>query len=195
MTCSNVDRRVFSSFMCKEMRHLRPLKINLGGVIYLRNVWTVLVDYILWAPKVVLPWKWRRWYFEIVLVYVLLQLHPWKCFVGSPESSAHLKPPLACKKHFWSYYDVGNPRGSKIVSTSWSWTHRPWTSFWQLAGCGCCMLLLSQAIGMELPPCTKEANRLDMEIAAHDQKVRDLASQRLGNLGNLAPGHLHFGGW
>ena len=56
------------------------------------------------------------------------------------------------------------------------------------------MLLLSQAIGMELPPCTKEANRLDMEIAAHDQKVRDLASQRLGNLGNLAPGHLHFGG-
>jgi hypothetical protein len=59
------------------------------------------------------------------------------------------------------------------------------------------MLLLSQAIGMELPLCTKEANRLDMEIAAHDQKVRDLASQRLGNLGNLgnlAPGHLHFGG-
>ena len=65
------DRPVFSSFRCKEMGHPRPVKKNVGDVTYLRHVWTLFVDLILWTPKVVLPCKWRWQYFEILLVHAL----------------------------------------------------------------------------------------------------------------------------
>lgn len=46
---------------------------------------------------------------------------------------------------------------------------------------------VDSGIHLSRDPFHQEANRLDMEIAAHDQKVRELASQSLGELGPRRP--------